>query len=113
MTDLREMIGDGLREKFVTKYVRQWLNAEHTAHQVLEVYPDGRERPVSEQQDVYRRWLKAGNEPAEREFVPPPPPPEDRRSPDEKAADEWAAERDLGRVVYDLVQRVTKLEARR
>ena len=104
--DLRSMAS----RQYSTRFVRQWLNAEHTAAQIIEVYADGRERPVSDQQDVYRRWLAVGNEPEEREYVAPPPPPPDTRTEEEKAADEWAQMRDMGREVYALLQRVEALE---
>ena len=110
MADLRGMIEAGVREKFPNKYVKQWLNAEHTAAQIIECYPDGRQRRVSDDQDVYLRWLAAGNVPAEIEYVAPPPPPPDTRTEEEKAADAWARERDLGREVYGLLQRVDALE---
>lgn len=79
--------------------------------QVWQVYPSGRRVRVSENQDTYQRWLKAGNTPVTLPYTPPPPTPVDTRTEAERAADEWARERDLGRVVYDLLQRVEALEA--
>jgi len=65
-------------------YEKHYTNPEETVYRIVQVYPDGRRRTVSEQQDLYQEYLAKGGEVREVAYTPPPL---DTRPPDIKRAD--------------------------
>jgi len=53
-------------------YEKRYTNIEKTRYNIYVIYPDGSERIISEQQDVYQKWLSddVNNLPIEKEYVP-------------------------------------------
>ena len=65
-------------------YEKHFTNPERTTYRIVQVYPDGRRRTVSELQDLYQEYLAKGGEVVEVPYTPPPP---DTRPADIKRAD--------------------------